>query len=511
MTTIRLILCDQLSHNISSLKGIAKNDFVLMFELMQELTYVKHHPKKIAFTLSSMRHFANELVKNKHKVRYIELEDPANSGAFVTELQRAIKETSAKRLVVTEPSEYRFLELLQSMAIESDIEIEIRHDDRFLCSIPDFKLWAQQHKQLRMEYFYREMRRRYKILLEQDGKPTGGEWNYDKQNRKPPTKGLIFPKRISHQKDSITKAVLELVHRKFSQHFGRLEPFHFAVNREQALIELDHFIAEVLPDFGTYQDAMIAGEPFLYHSLISSYLNIGLLLPLEICQKAEQAYRTGKAPLNSVEGFIRQILGWREFIRGIYWLHMPKYAAMNFLDSKQPLPEFYWTAETKMFCIAEAVRHTRDYAYSHHIQRLMVTGNFALLAGIDVAQVQEWYLAVYSDAYEWVEMPNTLGMALFGDGGIVGSKPYAASGKYINKMSNFCSKCQFDPNETIGDNACPFNALYWDFFARNKNKLKNNARVPFVYTTWEKFGEQKQKSIREKAVQILLDMQEAKL
>ena len=281
---------------------------------------------------------------------------------------------------------------------------------------------------------------------------------------------MRIPKRISHIKSPIINEVLKLVQDKFPDHFGTLEPFHYAVTRNQALIELNHFINELLPDFGNYQDAMVAGEPYLYHSLISSYLNAGLLLPLEICKAVEAAYFAGKAPLNSVEGFIRQVLGWREYIRGIYWLYMPEYGEKNELAATTPLPNFYWDAKTNMFCVAETVRHTRDHAYSHHIQRLMITGNFALLAGIDVKAVQEWYLAVYSDAYEWVEMPNTLGMSLFGDGGIVASKPYAASGKYIHRMSDYCNHCPYDPDVMIGDNACPFNGLYWDFIARHEKK-----------------------------------------
>jgi deoxyribodipyrimidine photolyase-related protein len=364
-----------------------------------------------------------------------------------------------------------------------------------------------------MEFFYREMRKKYGILLEPDGtnKPVGGLWNYDKENRKQPKAGMVSPKRIAHKKSDITHDVLNLVRNHFSHHFGALEPFYYAVTREQALIELDHFMIVVLPNFGDYQDAMVAGEPYLYHSLISSYLNAGLLLPLEICQKAEAAYYAGTAPLNAVEGFIRQILGWREYIRGIYWHLMPEYGERNSLNATIQIPEFYWTAKTKMFCMSEAITHTRDHAYSHHIQRLMVTGNFALLTGIDVKQIQEWYLAVYSDAYEWVEMPNTLGMALFGDGGVVASKPYAASGKYIQRMSNYCQKCVYDPNLTIGEYACPFNGLYWDFLARHDGALRGNGRMNYIYSTWDKFGLDKQNAIRKQAALTLQKMAEQNL
>jgi deoxyribodipyrimidine photolyase-related protein len=511
MKTLRVILGDQLSATLPSLQSVTPNDTILMCEVMAEATYVPHHPKKIAFLFAAMRHFAAELAAGGLTVRYVKLDDPGNTGDFAGEIKRAISATAAEEVVITEPGEYRVLQLLQALRDEIDIPLSILPNTRFLCSINEFKAWAGDKKQLRMEFFYREMRRRYKILLEKDGAPTGGEWNFDKENRKSPPKGLAGPKRISHSKDDITHQVLDLVERRFANHFGTLKPFHYAVTREEALIELDHFITHLLPHFGDYQDAMVAGEPYLYHSLLSSYLNAGLLLPLEVCQMAESAYRTGAAPLNAVEGFIRQILGWREYVRGIYWLKMPGYGAMNYLDAHTPLPSFYWGTETNMVCMAEAVRHTRDHAYSHHIQRLMITGNFALLAGLDVQHVQEWYLAVYSDAYEWVEMPNTLGMALFGDGGIMASKPYAASGKYINRMSNFCERCKYDPEETTTPNACPFNALYWDFIARNESKLKSQQRLAFAYKNWDRFEPKKQKDIRAKAQSVLKAMHEGAL
>jgi deoxyribodipyrimidine photolyase-related protein len=512
MTALRLILADQLSSSIATLDDVdMAHDVVMLCEVMEEATYVKHHKKKIAFLFSAMRHFAQELTSRGFQVRYVTLDDPDNSGSFDGEIKRAVDEINPHRLILTEPGEYRVLEKFKSWQNAFKIPVEIRRDMRFLSTTHEFSTWAADKKQLRMEFFYREMRKKYSILMEPDGKPTGGEWNYDKENRKPPKAGMRSPKRISHPKSSITHEVIALVNSRFSDHFGSLEPFHFAVTRAQARIELTHFIDELLPNFGDYQDAMVAGEPYLYHSLISSYLNAGLLLPLEICTQAEAAYRAGNAPLNAVEGFIRQILGWREYIRGIYWHHMPEYATRNTLDATTPLPDFYWSAETNMFCIAESVRHTREHAYSHHIQRLMVTGNFALLAGLDVAQVQEWYLGVYSDAYEWVEMPNTLGMALFGDGGVVASKPYAASGKYIHRMSNYCEKCVYDPEVMTGEKACPFNALYWDFWARNEQKLRGNPRIPYVYTTWDKMAEDKRNSIRTQAARTLDKMSKGAL
>lgn len=512
MSTLRLVLADQLSPSLASLQGLDKeHDTVMLCEVMEEATYVPHHPKKIAFLLSAMRHFASDLQAQGVAVRYVKLDDTANTGCFTGEVQRAVQDLKCSRLIITEPGEYRVLEMMKGWQKDLGIPVDIKPDSRFLATRSEFATWAKGKKQLRMEFFYRDMRKHYSILMEPDGKPAGGEWNYDKQNRKPPKAGMTSPQRISHKKSTVTKDVLALVKGRFSHHFGTLEPFHYAVTREQGLIELEHFIAHLLPSFGDYQDAMVAGEPYLYHSLISSYLNAGLLLPLEICQKAEAAYRAGHAPLNAVEGFIRQILGWREYIRGIYWHFMPDYGARNSLNAVRPLPDFYWTADTGMFCVAEAIRHTRDHAYSHHIQRLMITGNFALLAGLDVKAVQEWYLAVYSDAYEWVEMPNTLGMSLFGDGGVVASKPYAASGKYIHRMSNYCERCRYDPDEMTGENACPFNALYWDFLVRHDTIFRGNQRMPYAFSTWDKFPPEKQKAIRDKAALSLKAMAEGRL
>jgi deoxyribodipyrimidine photolyase-related protein len=509
---LRLIFGDQLSHSLASLQDADKaQDTIMLCEVMEEATYVQHHPKKIAFLFSAMRHFAADLQAEGFRVRYITLDDPRNTGNFTQEVQRVVTEYALSRLIVTEPSEYRVLMMVKSWQATFAIPVDMRADTRFLASHAEFATWAKGKKQLRMEFFYREMRKKYGILMQQDGSPIGGQWNYDKENRKPPTMNMTSPSRISHKKSLITKEVLALVKDRFSHHFGTLEPFHYAVTRTQALLELEHFITHLLPYFGDYQDAMVAGEPYLYHSLISSYLNAGLLLPLEICRQAEYAYHAGNAPLNAVEGFIRQVLGWREYIRGIYWYFMPEYAERNALNAVRPLPEFYWTARTKMFCMAEAVRHTRDHAYSHHIQRLMVTGNFALLAGIDVKAVQEWYLAVYSDAYEWVEMPNTLGMALCGDGGVVASKPYAASGKYIHRMSNYCKQCAYDPDQMTGETACPFNALYWDFMVRHEDAFRQNQRMPYVFSTWNKFAPDKQKAIRAHATAILAKMADGTL
>jgi deoxyribodipyrimidine photolyase-related protein len=512
MPALRLVLGDQLSPTISSLQDIDPAvDVVLMCEVLAEATYVRHHQKKIAFLFAAMRHFAAELRAQGYTVRYVPLDDPANTGSFAGEVERALGTGKFDRIIVTEPGEYRLLAIFKTWPDRFGLPVHIRQDGRFLASLAEFQQWRQGKSQPRMEFFYRAMRRKYKILLEPDGTPAGGQWNYDKDNRQPPRTGMVVPKRIAHLKSEILKEVLALVRTRFGDHFGRLEPFHFAATRAQALIELAQFIDELLPTFGDYQDAMVAGDPYLYHSLLSCYLNAGLLLPLEICEAAAAAYHAGKAPLNCTEGFIRQILGWREYVRGIYWLHMPDYATRNYLEAQRPLPAFYWTAETGMFCLAEAVRHTRDHAYSHHIQRLMLTGNFALLAGLLPADVCEWYLIVYADAYEWVELPNVLGMALYGDGGIMGSKPYAASGKYINRMSNYCQHCQYDPDETVGGTACPFNALYWDFMARHEGQLRGGQRLAYVYAGWDRMAPEKQQAIRAQAALTLAKLDAGRL
>ena len=497
MTCIRLILGDQLSHTISSLEGAdPSEDVILMCEVWDEATYVRHHKKKIAFLFSAMRHYATELVEAGHRVEYVKLDDENNAGSFRGELTRAIERHKAERIIVTFPGELRVLEEMRQWQSKFGVAVEIRPDDRFLCTPEAFASWAENRKQLRMEYFYRDMRKSHAILMDGDA-PAGGQWNYDADNRKPPKDGLDIPPPSSFAPDAITEEVMEMVATRFSDHFGAIHPFHFAVTRDQALVVLRRFVAERLCHFGDYQDAMVEGEPWMYHAHISFYLNCGLLLPMECVKAAEKAYRDGHAPLNAVEGFIRQILGWREYVRGIYWLKMPDYAEANFFEADRDLPAFYWTADTEMNCLRQCILETKANAYAHHIQRLMVLGNFALLAGIEPRQVNEWFLIVYADAYEWVELPNVSGMILFADGGILASKPYAAGGNYINKMSNYCKNCRYKVTRKNGPDACPFNYLYWDFLARNRDKLAPNPRVGMMYRTYDRMGEDKRTAISE--------------
>ncbi len=501
---LRLVLGDQLTREVSALAGLdPAADVVLMVEVAEETTYVPHHKQKIALILSAMRHFAAALVAEGIRVEYVRLDDPANSGSFTGELQRAATRLRPQRVIATEPGEWRVWEAMREWSALLDCPVEIRDDDRFLCSRGRFTRWAGERKTCRMEFFYRDMRRETGILMEGE-EPVGGRWNFDAENRKSLPKGHVAPRRLRFEPDATTREVMALVEARFPHHFGDLDGFGWPVSREQALAALDHFIAAALPGFGDWQDAMKSGEPFLHHALLSPALNLGLLRPHEVCVAAERAYRTGDAPLNAVEGFIRQILGWREYVRGLYWLKMPGYAATNALGATRPLPWFYWSGETDMACIAAVVDDTRRNAYAHHIQRLMVTGNFALLAGLDPAEVEAWYLAVYADAYEWVELPNTHGMALFADGGVMASKPYAASGAYIDRMSDYCGGCRYDPAVKVGPKACPFNPLYWHFIARNRDALARNPRMAMPYRSLDAMTPAKREAILTQA-QAFLD------
>lgn len=505
MGNLVVILGDQLSFENPALKKVDKDrDTILMVEVMEEATYVEHHPKKIAFIFSAMRHFAKALEEKGFSVRYVELEDEHNSGSFTGEIKRAVDDIgSINKIYVTYPGEYRVLKAIEQWEHQTGCTTTILEDDRFYCCIDEFKRWAEDRKTLRMEFFYREMRKKTGILMDADNNPEGGQWNYDHDNRNSLPDNIELPSRYQARPDEITKDVLALVERRFGHHFGDLEGFGFAVTREEAKRALDHFIKDCLENFGDYQDAMAQDEPFLYHSLLSQYINAGLLEAREVVEKAVQAYDDGKAPLNAVEGFVRQILGWREFIRGIYWYHMPGYDRENFLDATRGLPDFYWSGETDMNCMRQAITQTKENAYAHHIQRLMVTGNFALLCGIDPAEVNEWYLAVYADAYEWVEMPNVTGMALFADGGSFATKPYAAGGSYINKMSNYCQNCYYSVTKKNGERACPFNYLYWNFLIENQDKLKGNQRLAMIYSTLKRMSDEKLEAIERDAQRFL--------
>ena len=486
-----LVLGDQLTETLSALAQADKaRDTVVMAEVADEAAYVRHHPKKIALIFAAMRKFAHALEQDGWTVAYTQLDDTDNAGSIVGELLRRAAQTGASEVLATEPGEWRLIDKLKY----APLKVHLLPDDRFLATHAEFEAWAEGRKALRMEYFYREMRRKTGLLMEGD-QPAGGKWNFDHDNRKAAPEDVTVDGPLRFDPDATTREVLELVQARFGDNFGALEPFWFATTRAEALQALDHFITNALPRFGDYQDAMLNENEFLYHAILSPYLNIGLLNVTEICEAAANAYAAGHAPINAAEGFIRQIIGWREYVRGIYFLEGPDYTARNILGHDRDLPWFYWGGETRMNCVAKAVGQTRTQAYAHHIQRLMVTGNFALLAGIDPAQVHEWYLAVYADAFEWVEAPNTIGMSQFADGGVIASKPYVSSGAYINRMSDHCKSCHYSVSAKTGDTACPFNLLYWHFLDRHRDRFSNNPRMGNMYRTWDRMDADKRKTV----------------
>ncbi|WP_099827390.1 cryptochrome/photolyase family protein [Oceaniglobus indicus] len=485
-----LILGDQLSPDIAALKAAEPDDVIVMAEVSAEATYVAHHPKKIAFLFAAMRKFAAKLREDGWTVAYTMLDDTENSGSIGGEVLRRADQYGAGEVIITEPGEWRLIEALNDLPLT----VQMLGDDRFLASHADFEEWADGRKELRMEYFYRDMRRRTGLLMDGDD-PAGGKWNFDHDNRKPAPGTVDFGGPMQFTPDETVTEVLDLVQARFADNFGDLHPFWFATDRTQARRALTHFVNNALPKFGDYQDAMLSDERFLYHAVISMYLNAGLLHWREICEAAEQAWKDGAAPINAVEGFIRQIIGWREYMRGIYFREGPGYTRRNALNHQRKLPAMFWGGETRMHCVARTVAQTRAEAYAHHIQRLMITGNFALLAGIDPHEVHEWYLAVYADAYEWVEAPNVIGMSQFADGGIVGSKPYVSSGNYIAKMSDYCKSCAYKVKDKTGENACPFNLLYWAFLDRHRDRFVKNPRMSQMYATWDRMDQDKRDTV----------------
>ncbi len=497
---LALVLGDQLSFDLSALQALdPASDVVLLAEVMGEATYVPHHPQKIALIFSAMRHFAEALSARGWRVVYVRLDDADNSGSLVGELQRWVAELAVAEVHVTECGEWRLEQALR----DSDLPLTWHADRRFLCGREEFAVWAKGKKQLRMEYFYREMRRKSGLLMNADDTPVGGAWNFDAENRKALPKSVKAPLTARFPHDAITREVLDLVATRFAHHYGSLASFDYPVTQGEAEALWQHFLDFALPAFGDYQDAMATGEPYLFHARISAALNIGLLDLRQLCADVEAAYWAGRVALNAAEGFIRQLIGWREYVRGIYWLHMPEYAQRNAFGNMRALPEFYWTGQTKMKCMSQAIGQTLEHAYAHHIQRLMVTGNFALLAGIAPQQVCDWYLAVYMDAFDWVELPNTLGMVMHADGGYLGSKPYCASGQYIKRMSDYCGGCAYKVAESTGEQACPFNALYWHFLMRHRQQLRGNQRLGMVYKNLERMPEAKQQALWQRGEELL--------
>lgn len=496
LTTV-WVIGDQLTPNISSLSGLAPGDCVVfMVESFEHARRIPFHKQKLVLIWSAMRHFAEELLGLGYTVDY-----HTSAPDFERSVCKHIELYKPVSLRIMETAEYSLSQRLAEIVEKLGVPAYITPSNMFLSDKSLFQQRARGKRSVVMESFYRMMRGQTGLLMDDD-KPTGGQWNYDKQNRRPASSELEFPGVPEYTPDSITIEVKRIVESKFSNHFGSCDEFYWPVTRSDARAFFGDFLEKRLDLFGPYEDAMVSGERVLYHSLISPLINIGLLDPLEICRLAEERYYQGSARINSVEGFIRQIIGWREFVYQIYHWRMPEYISMNFLEADLPLPDFYWNAETDMHCVREAIETLIEYGINHHIQRLMITGNFALIAGINPQEVNKWYWLAYADAYEWVVTPNVLGMSLYADGGIMSTKPYAASANYINKMSDYCQKCVYNPREALGEKSCPFNSLYWDFLARNQGQLGRNPRIAMIYKNMSRRNPGKLRSMRIRAQEL---------
>ncbi|MBL9172505.1 MAG: cryptochrome/photolyase family protein [Verrucomicrobiales bacterium] len=502
-----VVLGDQLDSASPAFDGFdPERDAVWMAEVDEESKHVWSSKPRIALFLSAMRHFRDAQRRLGRRVFYRELDAADSTGSLSGELIREVASLRPERIVMTEAGEWRIQEAMDAAARRAGVPLEVRVDRHFFETRESFARHARGRKQLRMEFFYRELRRKHRVLLDAEGGPEGGQWNFDPENRgafsKDGPRGEGLPTPRLTPPDSITREVLSLVERRFAGHPGSLESFGWPVTPEDAREALHDFVEHRLARFGRYQDAMWMDEPWLFHSRLSAAMNLKLMDPREVIGAAERAYREGRVPLACAEGFIRQILGWREYIRGVYWLRMPHYAETNALGATSALPAFYWTGDCAMNCLRQSIRQTLDHGYAHHIQRLMVTGLYALLLGVEPRQVHAWYLAVYVDAVEWVELPNTLGMSQYADGGYLASKPYAASGSYIQRMSNYCEGCRFRPGKSVGEDACPFTTLYWDFLLRHEARLRTNPRMALPLKNLSRLSLADRSAIRARAVEI---------
>ncbi len=500
-----LVLGDQLDLNSSAFDGFDPAlDAAWMAEAAEESTHVWSSQPRIALFLAAMRHFAEALREHGRPLHYRRLGDAGTADSLAAQLRADLQRLRPARLVLTRPGDWRVLQALQAVADEAGLPMELREDRHFHTTPGDFAAHAQGRRSLRMEFFYREQRQRHDVLM--DGRqPLGGQWNFDVDNREafgPQGPGFDLPQPPRFEPDALTREVIALVRARFGSHPGRLESFAWPLTRTQALQAMDAFMRERLPLFGPYQDAIWPGEPWLYHAHLAAAMNLKLLNAREVVDAAVAAWRAGHAPLASVEGFVRQILGWREYVRGIYWTRMPRYAELNELGAAQDLPAWYWTGQTQMACLRDAITQTLEHGYAHHIQRLMVTGLFALMFGARPQQVHAWYLAVYVDAVEWVELPNTLGMSQHADGGLMASKPYVATGKYIQRMSPLCKGCRYDPAQRTGDTACPFTTLYWDFLVQHEARLAANPRMALQVKNVARLDDGQRQAIHERAAAI---------
>ena len=504
LRSLVLVLGDQLDLDAAAFDGFDPlQDAVWMAEVAEESTHVwSSKPRSVMF-LAAMRHFAVALQKLSRPLHYTRLDDTAESASLAAQLQADVQRLRPSQLVMTAPGDWRVLQALKAVAAVNKLPLDIREDRHFFCTVREFAAHAKGRKALRMEYFYREQRQRHAVLM-QDGQPVGGQWNFDADNREAfgaAGPGFV-PARSTFEPDDITADVIALVNTRFATHPGQTDSFAWPVTRQQAQQALQRFILQRLPLFGRFQDALWPGDPWLYHAHLSAALNLKLLNPREVEAAAVAAYDAGHAPLAGVEGFVRQILGWREYVRGIYWTQMPGYLQRNALDAQEDLPAWFWTGQTDMACLHDALSQTLTHGYANHIQRLMVTGLFLLMLGVQPQQVHAWYLAVYVDAVEWVELPNSLGMSQYADGGVMGSKPYIATGKYIQRMSPHCKGCRYDPALRSGDKACPFTTLYWDFLMRHETLLAKHPRMALQVKNVARLTDEQKQAVTERAAAV---------
>ena len=498
--TLRLLLGDQLNSNHSWFKTIDDSVTYLMMEIRTETDYATHHIQKVVGFFSAMRQFALGIQSQKHHVIYIPLNDANNLQSFEKNIQFLIEKEHFTHFEYQLPDEYRLDEQLKQLCQSLSITTSVCDSEHFMSSRNELGDFFEGKKNFLMESFYHMMRKKHHVLMEGD-KPLTGKWNYDGDNRKKlpkdhkPTSPLVFNNDVSEVFAEIKKTDITTI--------GTIdaENFVWPINRQQSLTLLDFFVTECLALFGSYQDAMTPNEWSLYHSRLSFSMNLKLISPLEVINRAVVEWENypEKIAYHQLEGFVRQIIGWREYMRGIYWNKMPEYATMNYFNNKSLLPEWFWTGKTKMNCLKDAINQSLNYAYAHHIQRLMITGNFALLAGIHPDEVDAWYLGIYIDAIEWVEITNTRGMSQFADGGIVGTKPYVSSSAYIDKMSHYCGSCYYKKGQKTGDRACPFNSLYWHFYGKNEDKLGKNPRIGMMYNVWHKMKPEDKEALLEQA------------
>jgi deoxyribodipyrimidine photolyase-related protein len=509
MKKLRLILGDQLNINHSWFKETDSNVVFCLFEMRQETDYVKHHVQKVVGFFSAMRNFASRLKTQNHQVVYFKINDPKNTQNLADNISKLIVEHSIKKFEYQEPDEYRLDKQLKEFCLNLNITSQVFSTEHFYTKRGDLKAFFNGKKQFLMEHFYRNMRKKHQILMI-DKQPEGGKWNYDASNRKKWKGEVLIPQEISFDND-VTE-ILADIKKSGIQTIGTINPnyFEYPISKKQSLLQLNYFCDHLLVHFGDYQDAMHTDKIYLFHSRISFAMNTKLISPKEIIETVLKAYRNNQdeIDISQVEGFIRQILGWREYMRGMYWMLMPDYKKENYLKNEHKLPAFFWTGNTKMNCLKKSIKNSLDNGYAHHIQRLMITGNFALLTGVHPDAIDAWYLGIYVDAIEWVQLPNTRGMSQFADGGKIATKPYVSSGSYIHKMSNYCSSCHYNKNKKFEKDACPFNSLYWNFLDEKQAELSSLFRMKMMYRLLNKMSSEERTRIKEKANHIIRNINE---